>query len=524
MLVVVLTTAGWLCGCATNSRRTGLKSDEPRIARSVESKQTAGNGRKQNIALVSHTTAQQPKPRVSPVPAPRPRINGDTIALTDVISSIRETYPLLESALLARNIAAGEQFSAAGAFDLKIKGASESGPLGFYETYRHGLGFEQPLYGGGTAFAGYRIGRGFFQPWYLERQTNDGGEFKAGVAMPLLQNRKIDPRRAELWRTTFGRRRVEPEIQSQLIEFIVFGSFAYWDWVAAGRNVDIARSLLKLATDRKAGLEERVKKGDIAKIVLTDNERLIVSRQAKLTDATQKLRQAAVKLSLFFRRPDGKPFVPPDSMLPKSFPDADRIESEQLKTDIQRAIENRPELKVLNLLERQLNVDLAQATNLLQPSLDAVFTGSQDVGKPTSSKRDKSEFEFEAGFYLNVPIQRRKARGKIQSIEGKMAQVSIKRRFTQDKIVTDVQAAYAGLTAAYQRIRQARRALELARTMEAAERVKFLAGDSDLLAVNLRESQTAAAAATLVDALLQYFRAKAAYRAALALDVLTPTP
>ena len=181
-------------------------------------------------------------------------------------------------------------------------------------------------------------------------------------------------------------------------------------------------------------------------------------------------------------------------MVPKSFPEADPVDAEELQRDIARALENRPELQVLALLQRQLNVDLAQASNLLRPSLNAVFAGSQDVGKPTSSKRDKSEFELEAGFYLNVPIQRRKARGKIQSVEGKLAQISIKRRFTQDKIVTDVQVAYAGLTAAFRRIRQARRALQLARTMEAAERVKFAAGDSDLLAVNLRESQTAAAA------------------------------
>ncbi|GAB4142195.1 MAG: hypothetical protein Tsb009_12370 [Planctomycetaceae bacterium] len=440
--------------------------------------------------------------------------------MADVTNSVRQSYPLLESALLSRNIAAGEQLAAGGAFDLKLKGASELGPLGFYETYRHRLGIEQPLYGGGSVFAGYRNGRGFFQPWYLERQTNDGGEFKAGITIPLFQNRRIDPRRAELWRTTYGRKRVEPEIQAQLIEFIVFGSFAYWDWVAAGRNVEIAESLLKLATDRQKGLAELVKKGDREKIVLTDNERLIVSRQAKLTDARQKLQQSAVKLSLFLRGQDGNPFIPPDSMLPKSFPNAERIDAAQLQQDIERALQNRPELQILALLQRQLNVDLAQAKNLMQPSLNAVFSGSQDVGKPTSSKRDKSEFELESGLYLNVPIQRRKARGKIQAVEGKLAQISIKRRFTRDKIVTDVQTAYAVLTAAYQRIGQARRAYELAKRMETAEWEYFKAGDSNLLEINIRESQTAAAAATLVDALLRYFQARAAYRAALALEIV----
>lgn len=447
---------------------------------------------------------------------------ADTLQLEQVVGSIRETYPLLESAFLARNIAAGEQLSASGNFDLKLKGASESGALGFYQTYRHAIGVEQPLYSGGSAFAGYRIGRGDFQPWYLERQTNDGGEFKMGVQVPLLQNQDIDARRAELWRTTFGRERVEPEIQAQLIEFIFFGSLAYWDWVAAGRKVEINTGLLKLATDRQEGLKKRIEKGDLAKIAGTDNQRLIVSRQAKLTDAKRKLRQSAVKLSLFLRRADGTPVIPADSLLPDSFPIPTAVDAARLATDIERALAQRPELQILDLLTRQLEVDLAQADNLTRPSLDAVVAGSQDVGKPTSKKRDKSPFELEAGLYLSVPVQRRKARGKIQSVEAKIAQISIKRRFTRDKITTDVQTAYAALIAAYQQIGQARQALELARTMEAAERQKFAAGDSDLLLVNLRESQTASAAAGLVDAMLQYFQARAAYRASLALDVVGP--
>jgi len=462
-----------------------------------------------------------------PVEAPKPRWARKkqlVLRLEDVTESIRQTYPLFESALLSRKISAGEQLAAAGNFDLNIKGASENGPAGFYETYRHRFGVEQPLYGGGNVFAGYRVGRGFFQPWYLERQTNDGGEFKAGIVVPLSQNRLIDDRRAALWRTTYGRKRVEPEIQAQLIEFLVFGSFAYWEWVAAGRNVEIAESLLELATQRQQGLQERVRKGDVARIVLTDNERLIVSRQAKLTDARQKRRQAAVKLSLFLRRPDGTPFIPPNDLLPKTFPDPEPIDENQMTQDIQRAVANRPEFRVLALLKRQLEVDLAQANNLMRPSLNAVFSGSQDVGQPTSSKRDKSEFELEAGLYLTVPVQRRKAHGKIQAVEGKLAQLAIKRRFTRDKIVTEVQAAYAALLAAYQRIGQARRAYELARTMEAAERIKFAAGESNLLDVNLRESQTAQAGVTLVEALMQYFQARAAYRAALALDIVPPPP
>lgn len=525
--VAVLLTSG--CASPRSAKlasgTTTIKSGilEPKTETSSKSAETNSSP----IQRVAFAQVEEPQADMIP-PAPSdPADAGPAdsdlrdvpITLARVTDSIRQTYPLLEAAFLSRNIAAGEQLSAAGSFDLKVKGASESGPLGFYETYRHSIGVEQPTYGGGNFFAGYRIGRGFFQPWYQERQTNDGGEFKSGFSIPLAQNRRIDERRAALWQATYGRQRVEPEIDAQLIEFILFGSFTYWEWVAAGRNVGIAESLLELATDRQEALQERVKEGDLEKIALTDNERLIVSRQAKLTDARRKLRQTAVKLSLFLRQPDGTTVIPSDTSLPESFPVADPIAAANLPIDIDRALENRPELQMLALSQRQLEVDLAQAHNQMKPALDAAVTGSQDMGKPTSKKRDKSEFELEAALFLTVPVQRRKARGKMQSVEGKLAQLSIKRRFTEDKITTEVQATYAALTAAFQRIEQARRAFDLAVTMEQAERTKFGAGQSNLLDVNIRETQTAGAASTLVEAQLEYFQAKAAYRAALALDV-----
>ena len=114
------------------------------------------------------------------------------VQFDEVVSSVYRSYPLLESALLSRNIALGMQVGARGAFDTKLKGISENGPQGFYHTYRQSIGVVQPTYWGGEVYAGYRVGRGEFQPWYQERQTNDGGEFKAGVQIPLARNRDID--------------------------------------------------------------------------------------------------------------------------------------------------------------------------------------------------------------------------------------------------------------------------------------------------------------------------------------------
>lgn len=339
------------------------------------------------------------------------------VQFDEVVSSVYRSYPMLESALLNRNIALGQQVGARGAFDLKLKGASENGPQGFYQTYRQSIGVVQPTYGGGEVFAGYRIGRGDFQPWYLERQTNGGGEFKAGVLLPLARNRDIDTRRAELWKAGYGRNLAEPDIQAQLISFVLDASYAYWDWVAAGENHHIAKRIYALADERTDRIEEQVKAG----------------------------------------------FLDP-------------------------------------------------------PELNAVLWGSQDVGAPTSFKGNKSPFESEASVFLDVPMQRRKARGKMTETQSKIAQLSAKRRITADKISIDVQMAHAALRSAWEQVERTSEAVEYAEDLAARERTNEEAGVSDMLKVSLREQYAYESAEKNVEALKLYFESRADYRAAMAED------
>lgn len=473
----------------------------------------------ESVVTTSATVDVPPAPAADGETPPLvPRMDGG-LTLSEVIDSVYQSFPMVQAALYQRNVAAGEQIAAEGAFDLKLKGIAANQPVGYYQTYRNSVGLEQPTYWGGQFFGGYRNGNGYFEPWYLERQTNEGGEFKGGVTIPLAQNRAIDERRAELWKSMYGRSSVEPFIQSQLIEFTFAASVAYWEWVGAGQNARYAEQLLELAKNRNEQIGRQVEAGQKPESDLTDNERLIVSRQVKLIETRGKLQSAAVKLSLFLRSPTGEPRIPDISELPDEFPLALPISEEALASDIAVALQQRPELRLLAFDRRIAEVDLSQAENLTLPQLDATFTSAKDMGKPTSPKNDKGPYELEALINLDVPLQRRKARGKIASMEGKLAQIAAKTRFTQDKITIEVENARVGLMAAFDALEQARRSVELGQQMEQFEQFTFERGAGDLLRVNIRELQTFDAQVVLIDSELRYFIALAAYRAALASDV-----
>ena len=445
------------------------------------------------------------------------------LALNEVVASIRSHFPLIFQAAAARGIASGEALSARGAFDHKLEGFSELQPLDFYENYRYSLGVKRDTEWGGQTFAGYRLGRGIYEPWYLERETNKGGEFKAGFVAPIVRDRWIDANRAALWQAQLERRRVEPEILAQIIMFVRDGSVAYWKWVAAGEVYRINRRLLGLAEFRKEGLQEQVRVEEKARIDLVDNRRIIVSREAKLIDARRKLEQAGVKLSLFYRTDVGQSRLPENAQLPPQFSDLFAKPEQNFRLseeadDIGLALAQRPELSELRIKRQQLNVALRQACNEMLPDIDAGVLVGQDVGEPTSSTRDKSEFELEAMATLTVPLERRKARGKVRSLRAKIAQLQAKNRFQSDKITADVRLARAALLAAQERVTRASESYELAQQMRVAEQDLFDAGQSSLFNLNIREIQAAEAEIARAEALLEFFAAQADYAAALGFD------
>ncbi|MBL9164266.1 MAG: TolC family protein [Planctomycetaceae bacterium] len=447
---------------------------------------------------------------------PAPLGESASATLDDVISSVYANYPAIEAAARERQIAAGKQLAAMGKFDSNLIGQAISEPLGYYKNYRYDLGVKQYNWGGSQTYAGYRLGRGFFEPWYLERDTNQGGEFKAGVTLPFLRDRDIDKRRAAVYKAQLDQTAAEPIVQLEVIDAVLGASLAYWDWVAAGQRTKVARKLLNLAVDRQQGMEKRAARGDIAGIALTDNQRLIVSRQAKLIEAERKLQQSAIKLSLFFRDPLGTPLMVTPDQLPADFPPATGPDQTAETAETAQALQQRPELWLLRLESERAQVDVRQASNLLLPSIDGVMVASQDVGAPTKQIRDKSQFEMEAGALIEVPLQRSAARGKLQEAQGKLAQISAKRRFTEQKIIAEVQSARTALAAEYAALEQARQSYSLALKMEEAEWKKFEQGDSDLLIVNLREQAAADAETLVVDAAATYFTAAAQLHAAIA--------
>lgn len=470
-----------------------------------------------NLSVATNTSDNAP---AIGDPTETESISEQSLALADVIASVYKNYPTVLQAREELNRAAGEQMSAEGAYDLKLKGYALNEPTGFYRNYRHGIGVARQTWWGGYLSAGYRIGRGEFAPWYKERETEKAGELKVGLMQPLLQGRALDPQRVAFFQAGLSQQLANPIIQQAILDAARDASVLYWEWVAAGAKLKAQEKLLELAETRGKQFETGVGAGQFAEVDLILNRQLIAERQVKVYESQQKLQAAAFKLSLYLRDGAGQPIVPQLNWVPAAFPRVD-LESEWTpEAEAMAAMQRRPELQVLVLEIQKLQWDQRQAQNQLLPGLDLVAEASQDLGDPASSTNDKGRFELLFGIQGEVPIQRRKARGKLQSTAAKIAQLNQKLRLQQNKIVTELQIQSNTLLLDGRIVQQAGAGLEAALDTLQRYRFAFERGKADLIYLNLLETKATETELKWLDAQRDWFATLAELQRALALDPL----
>lgn len=450
-----------------------------------------------------------------PLLAPRPA-RAETLALDDVVASVESTYPLLAAARADVDLARGEALAAEGAFDPAWRTRLYSLTLGDYNWLRLESQVEAPTpWWGATFFGGYRLGLGKFASYDGKLQTLDRGELRAGLLVPLWRNGPTDRRRANIERADLGRTVAELASAQVRLEIVRAASQRYWEWVAAGRRVAIARGLLDLAKTRDAALAERVRRGDLPAYERADNARAIQQREAQLVSATRALEQAGIELGLYLRDEQGAPRRPPAGLLPDALPEPVPLDPARVRDDARAAVERRPEPRRFELARAQQEVETRFAKNQLAPAVDLAVSANYDLPDPAAGY-DKGKVELEAGLTIDVPVRTRAQRGRIDAARAAARRAEEQARLARDRVIADVDDAASALEAARRRFEASRQELKLAREIEEGERTRFNLGESTLLFVNLREQATFEAAQRELDALLDWHRARASYEAATA--------
>lgn len=476
------------------------------------------------ILLASHLARAQaniyPKdgPPTAPAAAQPPLVvlqappqSSSELRLEEVLATVDARYPLLLAEAQGVSAAQGQERTAVGAFDPRWKTKASAFPVGYYRYVTAESTIEQPLYWRGlTAFGGYRIGQGKFPIYYDNYRTNDRGEVRVGLTAPLIRGGSIDKERASLWKAEAGVDAAAQDLVSARLEFRRAASEKYWDWVAAGAKLANARELYARAAERNAGFGARVASGDAPAIEQVDNTRAMLQRQQQIVGAERALVSARLALSLYLRDDKGNPVIPSEERLPRQFPEPFALAAGTVEQDMVRALSQRPELKLYEAKRRQYEIERRLATNDKLPTADVLVAGAKQFGDGYPEKHPAT---LEVGLLVDIPIRNRKADGRARTADAMFMQYDLQLRYAKDKIQNEVRDAAAGSDAAARRLVLARQELQLARTLEVAERQRFSLGDSTILVVNLREQATYDASIREVETLAEHHKSLALYRA-----------
>lgn len=434
----------------------------------------------------------------------------------EVAASANKNYPQILSYYEKVNAAEGTALGSLGFFDIKLKQSYVDKSRGFYDGKTTDTTLEKELgFMGAKVYGGYRKSFGSFADYEGQSRTNDGGEYRAGAKFSLLKDSSIDQNRLGVILANLGAKESQIQLETIRKEIERDATKAYWKWISSAKVFHIYEDLYQLAIKRQKQLEEKLKKGDVAEIIVAENRKNILRRKSALAKARQDFENAAIYLSLFWRSENGAPIVPQQNQVPEINFSLHEIENSQTIRDLETALSNRPELRILKIQKEQNTGQLKYSKNLFKPQLDVDFGASKDLGKGAAARSQANNY---VGLDFSIPLQQREARGKASEYESKLKSLKYEQQLLEEKIKVQLEQIKVQISSIVEIHQNLSEEAKLADLLENSEREKFKHGASNFFLVNLREQDTAASRAAVIEVYERYQSTLADYKMAVFLN------
>lgn len=354
---------------------------------------------------------------------------------------------------------------------------------------------------------------GFLAPIYNTGNplTQTGNFSLIGLKLSLWKNLLIDPDRANLKNAKYDAKIAKSEKTLTELNIGRLGQLAYWEWVTATKVKSVFEELLKNGEVRNEYLDMRTKKGDIAQIIVTENEQYVASRKGSLQAAKERLLRAEFALSLFYRDANGEPIIPGSSESYEDYPSklAALMENLDLSSNIDELMEKRPDLKNLALLVEKTQVDLDLAQQDLKPRIDVTTEYFQRTVEHPDIPRDYLMVMAQ----VVVPIERNLGKGNIGAARARQMVAQRQMSYGRQSYKFEIMALRQALLLQLEQVTQSEIEFTKAKELTISETYKFKSGGGNLFLVNLREQAQANAEASFHEARLAFMNTLLSYQA-----------
>lgn len=432
----------------------------------------------------------------------------------DIRNSVLKHYPLILAGYDKVDAQKGHLQSQRGAFDIQLKQEFLDYSRGYYDgKYNKTTLSRQNRVLGSEIYGGYRKSSRDFETYNGSRNTANNGEFFAGLNIPLLQGRAIDKNRLGEMLAQYGLEESKIYLQQIKIKIQKDALKAYWNWIGSANIYQIYADLYELSLKRDKQLRQKFQQGDIAQIIVIENKKNLLTRKNDMIRAQTEFTNSAIYLSLFYRDENAQPIIleKEDIKQVEFIANINNFNELTLSEDIDNAINDRAEIKILRNNRLKETANLKYANNLFQPKLDLNLEASKDIG---NGNEQLSQSRNKIGLQLSLPLQFSGAKGAKSKAKAKISALDYEEKIMQEQIKTELKQIYISIKNNSQMLNNLKEEVLLAQKLEKAERKKFRFGASNFFVVNLREQISANSKIKKIEAWQKLQNFKADYKAA----------
>lgn len=378
-----------------------------------------------------------------------------------------------------------------GDFDTKVSAKYEKKEYPLSEADFFDMTIEKPLENGVEFMAGFRDAQGTQE--YNNIKTGYEGEARVGIKVDMfslfnnMSLRKFNLKTAELESKKY---RFVSENNLRELYFKILSNYhklLYTQGVLA-----LESDLLLTAQERDQIIKQKVKLGALAEITLLEADQQVINREQRLLLAQNDFANAMVNFLQYLN------ITQEDFMDNFELPRIQSVPQISMKLEdaLAQALENRPDLKVVDYEIDKIDLNQKQTELLKYPNINLSLYGVHD-------------YEYENGFKvslgMNFPIERRKYEGKYAENIKRLKSLENDKQRRVIAIKTNLKKIFNTLKNLEINIKNSQSEVILVEKLEDAEHKRYTHGLSHLFVVNQREVYTLEVKKKLLKYYLKYF-------------------
>ncbi|MEM9338901.1 MAG: TolC family protein, partial [Bacteroidota bacterium] len=342
--------------------------------------------------------------------------------------------------------------------------------------------------------------------------TFDFQQVSMGLSVPLGKGLFFDDRRNTI-RQAQAFSQIALAEQTKEVNKILFTIIKdYWNWYLSFQKQELLRQAIDLAENI---FERTLIDFEFGEAAVVDTLQAKINFQKRKVDYRKSLLEfqlARLSLSRHLWSENLVPLEINEVTIPDSLSLFDIPDESELRTAVETALENHPEINKIEGKQAQLNSDLRWRKESLKPEIDLSYSF---IDAPLNPNFESTSLEFGENYKLGVdfsfPILLRKERGKLQETKIKLLTNEYELVQNQVNIKNNIYGRYAENVAFQGLLSQYQDVAENYRRLLEAEVINLQNGETDLFKLNIQQDKYLESRIAFYEAYVKLEKSKADY-------------